>query len=1100
MNERVRLGWIAGIALLAMGWGAQPVLAQLPEITGPYVSPPVQPRKVKVDPATQRGGPQGPAVVPEGGREPSLAPGAKRQDRDAVAQLTGVSEASMDLYDAPPDSMGAPVFNFAGITSGAGPPDTVGDIGRSHYVQMVNATSYRIWDKAGNPDPAGILNFGALWPAGDACNSNLGDPIVVYDHLADRWLLSQFARNAARTQFWMCIAISQTPDPTANSWYLYTLETPAFPDYPKFGVWPDGYYMSSYEGANLGAFVFDRAAMLAGQAASFRKFTIGSFGTATVRDTRVLPADLDGPPPAAGTPNFFVQTVDDQQDPGGNDRLIVFEFAADFGANTFSFTPVLTLAAPGGIAPFDIMTCSRTGGGDVRDCIPQPDSAGTLDALSNRPMMQLKYRNFGTHEAMVFNQTIDVSGSINDLLGFTPANEVAGIRWYELRRSGGPWATHQQGTYAPQPIGATTEAQLLHRWMGSAAMDKDGNIAIGYSIVNDDDTNGQEVYPGIRYAGRRFDDVAGQLPQTERVILNGTASAAGTGTRWGDYSAMSVDPVDDCTFYFTTHVVGGATRIAAFRFNTCGTDLSITKTDTPDPVIAGTDLRYDITVTNEGSNLAEDVVVVDTLPNGVTYVSNTDTCVQAPAGTLTCSLGDILPGAQKTFTIQVAVSSTAIVNGITTLTNRAVVSALTSDPNPANNTVEASTIVIERADVRVTKVCKPDGSAPSGSTAHCEIHVDNLGPSAARGVVLTDDITSNSPFSVTAVTVTPGPTNCAPPVPTAPATDVTITCNLGTILVNGRQTVRVEFSSVDAADVNDTATVTSTTPDPVTANNVATGRVSFTANADLIITKTGPTEVNFLGTFSYTVSVDNLGPSTATGVIVTDTLPAGVQFVSAVASVGTYTAVGNTITWNLGNVAVADPARTLVITAKVVPGSPATLINNARVTSDTADPNTANNLATWTTQVIGTDLWIDKKGIVDAQNPSGALIYVITVHNEAGSAPDDTPTSGFGGPNAAQNVVVTDNLPLDAKKMIVQFLTPGCTYDAVQHRVTCSVASLAAGTSATFQVQVQVKGSVGSLLNTASVTSSTFDPNAGNNTDTVNNVVKGSTGKGPNPK
>jgi uncharacterized repeat protein (TIGR01451 family) len=780
--------------------------------------------------------------------------------------------------------------------------------------------------------------------------------------------------------------------------------------------------------------------------------------------------------------------------------VFIFEVGSMFATNTFSFTPLVTLNAAGAIAPFDTMLCNRTGGG-VRECIPQPDTTGTLDALSNRPMMQLKYRNFGTHEAMVFNQTIDVSGSINDLLGFTPANEVAGIRWYQLQRSGGAWAANQQGTYAPQPIGATTEAQLLHRWMGSAAIDKDGNIALGYSIVNDDDTNGQEVFPGIRYTGRRFDDVAGLLPQLERVILNGTTSSGGAGNRWGDYSAMSVDPVDDCTFYFTTHVVGGATRIAAFRFDTCGTDLGITKTDTPDPVVAGTELRYDVTVTNHGANPAENVVVVDTLPVGVTYVSNTAGCTQAPAGTLTCNLGTIAPGASRLITIQVLVSSTAIVDGITTLTNRAVVSSLTGDTDPSNNEVTASTIVIERADVQVTKVCKPDAPAPAGSTAHCEIHVDNLGPSAARNVTLVDNITSNQPFSVTAITVTPGPTSCTPAsLPTAPATGVIVTCSLGNILVDGRKTIRVEFSSNTGSDINDTATADATTPDPNTANNIASGSVSFTSSADLVVTKTGPASVNFLSQFNYTLSVDNLGPSTAANVIVTDTLPAGVQFVSGVPSVGTFTAVNGVITWSLGSVAVADPVRTLVITVAVLPTSPASLVNNAEVTSDTADPNGANNRANATTTVVGTDLWIEKKGIVDAQNPSGALIYQITVHNDAGSAPDDTPTSGFGGPNAAANVVVSDALPLDSKKMIVQFLTPGCTYDQVLHRVTCTTASLAAGTAVKFEIQVQIKGSVGTIVNTASVATSTFDPNTANNTDTVTNVIQGSTGKGPRPR
>lgn len=1064
------------------------------------MSPKFPARSVAIDPATNVAGPQGPRVVPEGGKLPTGDPGPKRQERDPVVQLTprGLNGPQGPVSDAP-DSLGTPVVNFAGMSSGSQPPDTVGDIGRSHYVQMVNSTSFQVWDKSGN-SLLGPQSFGGLWPAGDPCNSSLGDPIVVYDHLADRWLLSQFARNAAQTQFWMCIAISQSPNPAANTWFLYTVEVPVFPDYPKFGVWPDGYYMSSYEGSNLGVFVFDRAAMLAGQATSFTKFTTFSFNLGAVRDTRILPADLDGPAPPAGTPNYFVQSVDDQQDPGGTDRLIIFEFAANFATNTFSFTPVATLAAPGAIAPFDIMTCNRTGGG-VRDCIPQPDTTGTLDSLSNRPMMQLRFRHFATYDAMVLNQTIDVSGSINDLLGFTPTNEVAGIRWYELRRAAGTWSTQQQGTYAPQPNGATTEAQLLHRWMGSAAMDKDGNIAIGYSIVNDDDTNGQEVYPGIRYAGRRFDDLPGLLPQLERTILNGTATLSGAGNRWGDYSALGVDPVDDCTFYFTTHVAGGATRIAAFRFTTCGTDLQITKTDTPDPVVAGTDLRYDITVTNLGSNPGENVRVVDTLPAGVTYVSNTAGCVESPVGTLTCNLGTIAAGASRTFTIQVKVSATAILDGITTLTNQATVSSLTGDTNPANNTVSESTVVIERADVQVTKVCKPDTQTAAGSTAHCEMYVDNLGPSAARTVTLVDTITSNSPFSISLISVTPPPTNCTPAsLPTAPASSVVVTCNLGNILTGARKTVRVEFTSATAADINDTASVSAATPDTDTSNNSASGSVSFSASADLVVTKTGPASVNFLSEFTYTLSVDNLGPSSAANVVVTDTLPAGVQFVSAAQSVGSFTAINGVVTWNLGTVAVADPIRTLDIRVRVLPTSTASLINNAQVTSDTADPNGANNRTTWTTTVVGTDLWIEKKGIVDAQNPSGALIYQITVHNDAGSAPDDTPTSGFGGPNAAANVVVTDNLPLDPKKIVVQFLTPGCTYDLSLHRVTCTTASLSAGTAVTFQIQVQIKGSVGTLQNVATVATSTFDPNLGNNSDSVQNVIQGGSGKGPRPK
>lgn len=240
---------------------------------------------------------------------------------------------------------------------------------------------------------------------------------------------------------------------------------------------------------------------------------------------------------------------------------------------TFSFGLVNVLTP----APFQTMLCNRIGGAaePFRDCIPQPTVAtNTVDALSNRPMMQLKYRNFDSFEALVFNQTIDISGSIPAELGFVPAREVAGVRWYELRRSGPNWAIYQQGTFAPQPLRATAENQLLHRWMSSAAIDKDGNIAIGYSITNADPN--APVFPGIRYTGRRFDDPLDLLPQGEKVILNGpNAQTQGLGARWGDYSALSVDPVDDCTFWYTSHVagMGGSgprpTQFASFKFDSC---------------------------------------------------------------------------------------------------------------------------------------------------------------------------------------------------------------------------------------------------------------------------------------------------------------------------------------------------------------------------------------------------------------------------------------------------------------------------------------------------------------------------------------------------
>jgi len=493
--------------------------------------------------------------VPEG--EP-LPTGTATQENSAPDPV-------IQLRDGGTQTVGGPIVNVAGLSSNANPPDTVGDVGLNHYVQMVNATTWQVWNKAGVP-LTGALSFGNLWPVGNNCRSNTGDPIVVYDHLADRWLLSQIGNNNRE-----CIAISQTPDPTAGTWFLYDFDMGEFPDYPKFGVWPDAYYMTTYLGATLGVYAFDRAKMLLGQPATFVSSSIPALGTNNVRDTRILPADLDGPAPPAGTPGYFFRSVDSRQNPANPvDRLEIYEFAVNFTAATFSFTLANTLNP----VPFNTMACNRTGAG-IRDCVPEPATTGTVDALSNRPMMQLRFRSRSGGEifSLVVAQTINVNSSmpfaVKDL-------DVAGIRWYELQKDtgvGGAWTIFQQGTYAPQPVGVTFPRQLLHRWMPSIAMDQFGNIAMGYSIDNDDNMN--PIFPGIRYVGHDFNAGPGVMG-AEMVIFNGTNSQTqGAGARWGDYATMSVDPTDDCTFWFTTHVAGAGgtglrpTRIASFQFANC---------------------------------------------------------------------------------------------------------------------------------------------------------------------------------------------------------------------------------------------------------------------------------------------------------------------------------------------------------------------------------------------------------------------------------------------------------------------------------------------------------------------------------------------------
>lgn len=439
--------------------------------------------------------------------------------------------------------------SFDGIpATGSLPPDTVGDVGPNHYIQMVN-TAFVIYDKQGNV-LAGPTPINALWAEfGGACETqNNGDPIVRYDHLADRWLLSQFALPGGAQGLHECIAISRTPDPVAGGWFLYDFPTidsatgnPVFPDYPKIGVWPDGYYMGTQRGfpnGGLDVWAFERDQMLVGAPASLVQFSVPR------PSLFLMPSDLDGPPPPAGTPNFFVRQVDGERF-GGNDRLEVFAFNVNW-SNPASSTFVQIGDLP--TMPFDSVLCSAS---LLGACVPQPGTSVQLETLTVWPMWRLQYRNFGTHEAMVVNHTVDANGQ-----------DLAGIRWYELRRSpSGVWGIFQQGTYSPDST---------HRWMGSIAMDRDGNIALGYSVSSG------TVFPGIRRAGRLATDPPGTLPQPEGVIVVGGGSQTHSSSRWGNYSTMDVDPKDDCTFWYTTEyyaatsAAGWRTRIASFKNPSCG--------------------------------------------------------------------------------------------------------------------------------------------------------------------------------------------------------------------------------------------------------------------------------------------------------------------------------------------------------------------------------------------------------------------------------------------------------------------------------------------------------------------------------------------------
>ena len=496
-----------------------------------------------------------------------------------------------------PGEMPAPIVSFDAISNIAGytPPDPVGDVGPNHYVVMSNVY-FAVWDKNENL-LMGPLPNNSLWAGfGGPCQTeNAGDPIVIYDQLADRWMLTQFSDS--NPPYYNCVALSTTGDP-GGTYYRWAFQTANFPDYPKYAVWPDAYYISTRESPNIGAYALNRAQMLVGnptpQVVSFtwaESYPVGN---------GLLPSDIDGfNLPPAGSPNFFAGTQDDGGPMGAPfDAINLWEFHVDWvtpGNSTF------TLAATLPVDPFDsIFPCSP----GSRECIPQPGTSVKIDILSyrQRPLWRLAYRNFGDHEALVTNQSVEA----------TPG--MAGIRWYEIRDPNGSPFVYQQGTYAP--------GDGVHRWMGSIAMDNDGNMALGYSA-----SNATSVYPSSWYTGRLAGDPLGTMPQGEGVIINGGGSQLSTGHRWGDYTSMNVDPVDDCTFWYvneyyqTTGTSNWILRVGAFKFPSCEApavaDVTVEKTGTPDIVLPGGDITYTITATNNGPDpiLPITPTVVMTLSN-----------------------------------------------------------------------------------------------------------------------------------------------------------------------------------------------------------------------------------------------------------------------------------------------------------------------------------------------------------------------------------------------------------------------------------------------------------------------------------------------------
>jgi hypothetical protein len=561
------------------------------------------------------------------------------------------------------------------------PPDTNGAVGATQYVQWVNA-EFAVFDKATGALLAGPTEGNALWHGfGGGCESNNdGDPIVQYDKIAQRWILTQFS--ITTLPYTECVAVSTTSDATGTyNRYAFSFGNTDFADYPKLSVWPDAYYMSFNLFLNGVAFIgadacaLDRNAMLAGNPAQIICFQQPS----TVAS--LLPSDMDGTiQPAAGEPAFFMNF--------GKNTIQLWSFHVDFTTpanSTFTGPTVLPVAS---FTP----RCFRS-------CVAQPGTTQKLDGLGDRPMYRLAYRQFPSGvESLVFNHSVS-----------------NGVRWYEVRSPSATPTIFQQGTFGPD---STT------RWMGSIAMDQSGDMALGYSVSS------KSVYPSIYFTGRVAADAPGSM-EGEELIVSGFGSQTGGQNRWGDYSAMTVDPADDCTFWYTQEYIQSTgsfnwnTRIANFSFPNCGNNsgatavLSATKLTFPKTLIGQT-TSLTVTLTNTGSatlNISNVAITGD-------FAVQSNTCG-----------AQVLAGNNCAITVGFTPTAKASRTGILQLTDNA-------PSNPQKVTLTGTGMSLELAPTALNF-----GSEPVGQTTTSQsVTISNL---STASVNITGITIANTPADYT---------------------------------------------------------------------------------------------------------------------------------------------------------------------------------------------------------------------------------------------------------------------------------------------------------------------------------------------------------------
>jgi hypothetical protein len=625
-----RLSWVAAIALaiasaivgLPQLAGATASHAGIAQGRGPTVTKSVKNdvsiplRDIPGKPSNGLGGQAddfSPLKTVRQGRPNNLNPNVQNHI-GAVAAPTASNN-----FDGVGNGFSGPNGTF---TVASAPPDTNGAVGPQDYVQTVN-TDFAVFNKDATRGAVGSVRYGpvainTLWSGfGGLCQTdNDGDPTVVYDGIANRWVIAQFAVTGASSTYYQCVAVSTTSDPT-GSYYRYSFSYSDFPDYPKMAVWPDAYYETynlfaggtTFAGAEDCA--FDRASMLNGAAATQQCFT-----TSTAYGG-LLPSNLDGSTlPPAGSPNYVVAL-------NTTTSLAFWKFHVNWTTPSSS-----TFTGPTSLA---VASYAQACGGGT--CIPQSGTTNQLDSLADRAMYRFAYRNFGTYESLVVDHSVTVGSTV-------------GMRWYEIRSPNATPTVYQSGTYSPDST---------YRWMGSIAEDASGDMAMGFS------TSSSTAHPGIAYTGRLVGDALNTMGQGETSLIVGGGSQTGTLTRWGDYSSMTVDPSDGCTFWYTTEYIPAngsfnwKTRIGSFKFASCGStatnDFSISANPTSLSIAQGSSGTSTISTAVTSGSAGTVSLSVGVSPTGPVASVSPASVTAGGSATLTVTVGSGVATGNYTVTV-----------------------------------------------------------------------------------------------------------------------------------------------------------------------------------------------------------------------------------------------------------------------------------------------------------------------------------------------------------------------------------------------------------------------------------------------------------------